>query len=101
MDIVSAPTTSSGTPWPGVALGIMGITLNAISWVHSGQLSHLLGALAFAAITPAWYFTPISFTGPLSSNWKRRRLPMPRWAQILALTGFVLLGASFVVKVAT
>ena len=77
------------------AMAIIFSGISAYAWAQSGQVAHLLGALAFATMAPVWYLLPISFTESLAAQWKRRdTYSLPKWVRLLAAISLVLLFAS-------
>ena len=101
MDAASARNRSLGSSLICGGLGAFGAISSAWGWATSGHASLLIGAAAFALITPAWYLRPLSFTSPLRQELTRRREPLPKWAQACSIGGFILLWASLAVRWAT
>lgn len=79
-------------------LRVLGCVAGMLAWFQSGHVAGLLGALAFAAVTPAWYWRPVSFTRPLKEQLRARREPMPKPVMWLLLIGFFPLAASVVAR---
>lgn len=91
-----APRRIAAYVWAG--FGVLASVVAFVAWVQTGQTSHLLGALAFAALVPSWYLRLISFTQPLAQQLKAPHPPLPKPVVWLTLVGFVLLGASIAVR---
>ena len=98
MDIDASTTPASRSTWLTMALGVAAVTSCAWAWALSGEMRHLAAALGFAALMPAWYLRPISFSAPLIDELKRRREPAPKWAQGLSLVGALLVVLSVLLR---
>ena len=92
------PASNRVASYIGAGMGVFASLLPFTLWLQSGRAWHLLSALAFAAMTPAWYLRPISFTQPVGDLWKLRQAPLPRVATWLVMAGFFLLGASVLLR---
>jgi hypothetical protein len=101
MSATSPETPIRGTIWPAVGLSLIVVIGNLIGWAKTGHLAELVIALGWCGMIPAFCYTPISFTGPFRENLTRRRKPMPRWAMIFQLAGFVLAGVGLLSKLVT
>lgn len=101
MDAASAYSRSLTSSLVCGGLGAFGAITSAWGWATSGHVSLLIGAAAFALITPAWFLRPLSFTTPLRQELTRRREPLPKWAQVCSIGAFLMLGVSLAVRWAT
>ena len=90
MGIDPSTTPSSRSTWLTVGLGVVAVAFCVAAWAFSGEVRHLVAALGFGALLPAWYLRPIAFTAPLIHELKRHREPVPKWAQGLSVAGVVL-----------
>lgn len=94
-----AATKTDQTRSPSMAaFGVVLAAPSFVAWVGSGQLPHLLGAVAFAAITPCWYFLPISWSGPFREQLMRRPERFPKWVQVSTALGMVALFTSVALR---
>ena len=92
------PDASRAASYVCAGFGLFACVVSFVAWFQSGRVWDLMGALAFAAMTPAWYLRPVSFTRPVGELWKRPRVPLPRVATWLVMAGFFLLCASLLLR---
>ena len=86
--------------YAGATVGVLAAVVALAAWILTGRTSHLVASLAFAALVPAWYLRPVSFTRPVGESSERRAAPLPKLVQGLAILGFILLGTSIVMRFA-
>lgn len=80
------------------ALGFSMAGVFLYAWLQSGRLSDILGALAFAAISPSFYVSPVRMNAPLSESFKLRGVPLPPWAMVSTAVGTLLIFASMAAR---
>jgi hypothetical protein len=89
-------------PKPSIPLAVFGaaiVMLNLWIWSKSSDVSYLIAAVSFAALTPGFYFSPISFRKSFMANAEAiRTTKQPGWVAGSTITGFALLFASLAVR---
>jgi hypothetical protein len=85
-------------PKPSIPLAMFGAAiavLNLWLWARSSEVSYLIAAVSFSALTPGFHFSPISFRKSFMANAEAiRTTKQPGWVASLTITGFALLFAS-------
>lgn len=94
----NAPIRRRAAAYIWAAFGVLASVIAFVAWLQTGQASHLLGALAFAALVPSWYLRPTSFTQPMAEQLKGPHAPLPKLVVWLTVAGFALLGASIALR---
>lgn len=98
-DTQSLPATS---PKPSISLAIFAVAivvLNLYIWAKSSNVSYLIAAVSFAALTPGFYFSPISLRKSFMANAEAiRTTKQPGWVAGSTIAGFTLLFASLAVR---
>lgn len=95
---------TDGSRMASLLSGSFGIVVAAVcvsAWAITGLTGQLIAGIGFAALAPAWYLRPLSFTASLSNELRRRRAPMPKWISACALLGFALVSAGVALQWAT
>lgn len=89
-------------PKPSIPLAILGAAiavLNLWLWARSSEVSYLIAAVSFAALTPGFYFSPISFRKSFMANAEAiRTTKQPGWVAGSTIAGCALLFASLAVR---
>jgi hypothetical protein len=84
---------------PLAILGAAIAVLNLWLWAKSSEVSYLIAAVSFAALTPGFYFSPISFRKSFMANAEAIRTSrQPGWVAGSTIAGFALLFASLAVR---
>ena len=91
MNIAPRPTSRHVSRF-GLALGLLAIILSLVAWWNNtARYSHLISAMAFAALMPSWCLL-VDWTIPLRQQFKMaRQNPLPVWAARLVWLGMALL----------
>lgn len=98
-DAQALPATPSRPSMPLAILGAAIAVLNLWLWAKSSEVSYLIAAVSFAALTPGFYFSPISFRKSFMANAEVIRTSrQPGWVAGSTIAGFALLFASLAVR---
>jgi hypothetical protein len=97
-DARAPPATPSKPSIPLAILGAAIVVLNLWIWAKSSEVLYLIAAVSFAALTPGFYFSPISFRKSFMANAQAiRATKQPGWVAGSTITGSALLFASLAV----
>jgi hypothetical protein len=87
--------------YAGATVGVLACVVAFVAWALTGRTSHLVAAVAFAALVPAWYLRPIYVDQSTREALRERATPLPRLVRWLSVAGFILLGVSIALRIAS
>jgi len=98
-DAQALPATPPKRSIPLAVLGAALVLLNLWIWAGNSNFSYFIAAVSFAALTPGFYFSPISFRRSCMANAEAiRTIKQPGWVAGSTIAGFALLFASLAVR---